>query len=89
MTSRFAKAFLLIALLYLLATAGDMWLAIQLVTDAYDSTQNKIFQIAGAIGYWALDPVFMCAAAVMIEFLERIWRELAKRNAAAAEERRS
>ncbi len=80
MTSRFAKAFLLIALLYLLATAGDMWLAIQLVTDGYDSTQNKIFQITGAIGYWAVDPVIICGAAVVIEFLERIWRELVKRN---------
>lgn len=89
MTSRYAQAFLLIALLFLLFTAGDMWLAVQSVIDSYDATQNKIFQITGALGFWIVDAVVICGAAVLIEFVERIWRELARRNAALPEEMRS
>jgi hypothetical protein len=85
-TSRFAKVFLLIALVYTLFTAGEMWTAIQMVNDTYQSTQDTIFQISGAISHWLIDPAFMCGTAVMIEFLERIWRELAKRNAAGPQE---
>lgn len=84
MTSRFAKLFLLIALLYALFTAGEAWMSIQMLNDGYDTPQNKIFQMTGFIAHWAMDPAFMCASAVMIEFLERIWRELAKRNASSA-----
>jgi hypothetical protein len=85
-TSRLAKIFLLIALLYTLLTAGEMWTSIEMVNDAYQSTQDTIFQISSAIGNWLIDPAFLCGTAVMIELLERIWRELAKRNASGPQD---
>ena len=85
MTSRFARFFLLVALLYALFTAGEAWMSIQVLNDGYDAVQSKIFQITALISRWAIDPAFMCASAVMVEFLERIWRELAKRNASTAQ----
>jgi len=83
-TSRFAKVFLLIALLYALFTAGEMWTSLQMLNNAFETTQTKIFQISATISRWAIDPLFMCGTAAMVEFLERIWRELVKANERSA-----
>jgi hypothetical protein len=85
MTSRFAKAFLFIALLYALLTAGELWTSLQFLNVSFQATQDKIFQTMALVGRWAIDPAFMCGTAVMVEFLERIWRELAKRSDTTAQ----
>ena len=80
MKSRVAKIFLLVAVLYALLTAGELWTTLQMLSEAFLSTQEKIFQGMAMIGRWAIDPAFMFGTAAMVEFLERIWRELAKRD---------
>lgn len=80
-TSGFAKLILLAAAFYALLTAGETWMAIETMLSAYDSQQAKIFQFSATVVRWAIDPIFLCGTAVMIELLERIWRELLKANA--------
>ena len=43
-------------------------------------SQEKIFMGSAQIMRWAIDPIFMCGTAVMVEFLERIWNELVRAN---------
>jgi len=81
MRSGFAKLFLLAAVLYALFTLGEMVMSIGQLMQAYMPTNDRIFQTSAYIVRWAVDPIFLCGTAVMVEFLERIWRELAKANA--------
>jgi hypothetical protein len=81
MRSGFAKLFLLAAVLYALFTLGELITAVGQLLDAYGPTNDKIFQTSAYIVRWAVDPLFLCGTAVMVEFLERIWKELARANA--------
>lgn len=49
--------------------------------ESYGPDQHKVFLVSASIMRWITDPVFLCGTAVMVEFLERIWRQLAKTNA--------
>jgi hypothetical protein len=80
MTSRVAQLFLLAAVAYAFFTSGEAWISANQMMDAYMPSQEKIFYVSSAIARWAVDPIFLCGTAAMIEFLERIWRELSKAN---------
>lgn len=80
MKSGFAKLFLLAAFVYAAFTVGELIMNVGQLQNLYIPSQDKIIQGSAYIMRWAIDPVFMCGTAVMVEFLERIWRELAKAN---------
>ena len=81
MKSGFAKLFILAAAAYAAFTLGELTMFISQLQNAYLPTQEKIFQSSAQIMRWAIDPIFLCGTAVMVEFLERIWKELASANA--------
>jgi hypothetical protein len=81
MTSRVAQLFLIAAVAYAFFTSGEAWTSASQMMDAYMPSQQRIFYVSSAIAQWAIDPVFLAGTAAMIEFLERIWRELSKANA--------
>ena len=81
MTSGFAKVFVFAAIVYALFTAGELWINVEMILSLHDSARSKTAQLTSAFVGWLIDPVFLCGTAVMIEFLERIWRELVSANA--------
>lgn len=78
-----AKVLIGVAILLAVLTLGMLAQSIVSTMESYIPQSQKLAMVAETIVRWFIDPVFLAASALTIEFLERIWRELRARPVSA------